>query len=192
MKTLVNISFLAILLFSCKDAPKNTPVIEASKEVISDSMAVTNTIRGFYKWYKDFVVDTTKHMDFADDSGKHYKLNTSKLERYYAHFKVTGFVSNEFIENEYAFYKKCNTLWQDEPVDDVPSCLDADKYYCAQDWDDNIWLNSPIKITKTNGDRASATLYYKDQAYSMERNFELKKENGKWVLAKIECDMGID
>ena len=64
MKYLVFISLLLVSLFSCKETPQNKPISNAPKEVVSDSIAIANTIHGFYKWYENYLADTSKHMVF--------------------------------------------------------------------------------------------------------------------------------
>jgi hypothetical protein len=192
MKNLTLIFLSFILLSACTEVPKKTPVVEISQAIISDSAAIANSIHSFYKWYNVFCMDTTNRVDFADQSGKYIRLDAPKMKKYYAYFQETGFVSTAFIENEYAFYKKCGAIWKTEEVGDVPTGMDADKYYCAQDWDNEFWTNAPVRIKMISPDSAFATLYSTDKNVQLERNFELKKENGKWVLTKIECDMGVE
>jgi hypothetical protein len=191
MKNLVFIALPFFLFFACTEAPKNTTVVETSKTVVSDSASIANTIHSFYKWYNVFSMDTTKRVDFADQSGKYIRLDEPKMKKYFSYFQETGFVSTAFIENEFAFYRKCGEFWKTEEVGDVPTGMDADKYYCAQDWETEFWTNSPVRIKMVSPDSVFATLFSRDKNDQLERNFELKKENGKWLLAKIECDMGV-
>ena len=72
----------------------------------------------------------------------------------------------------------------------MPSCVDADKYFCAQEWETEFWTNAPVRIKMISPDSAFATLYSTDKNVQLERNFELKKENGQWLLSKIECRYG--
>lgn len=191
MKSLASSILILIALFACNKGAQNTETTK-SPDAPSDSVAIADAVHGFYKWYTAFSQDTTKRIDFTDDSGQHLTLNQAKLERYYANFKNTGFVSDEFIANEYEFYKKCSKLWQNELIDEVPSCMDADKYFCAQDWEPDFWIKSPVRIKNIGSDKVLATLYGIAFGGSMERNIELKKENGKWLITKVECDMGAD
>jgi Protein of unknown function (DUF3828) len=191
MKHLTLVFLTSFLLFACKETPKNGTANTDSQAVVSDSAAVANTIHGFYKWYDVFSMDTSKRGDFADQNGKYLRLDEPKMKKYYTYFQETGFVSAEFIENEYTFYRKCSEFWKTEEVGDVPTGMDADKYFCAQDWEIEFWTNAPVRIKNIGTDRVGATLFSTDKKYPLERNFELKKENGKWVLTKIECDMGV-
>jgi Protein of unknown function (DUF3828) len=191
MKNLVIIVLTIFLFFACTETPKNTTNIGTPNAVVSDSAAIANTIHSFYKWYNVFLMDTTKSKNFVDDTGRYYRLDQMKLKKYFSYFQENGFVSEAFIQNEYDFYQKCSELWLHESVGDVPSGMDADKYFCAQDWEIEFWTNAPVRIRKLDENRVGATLYSVDKNVPMERNFELKKENGKWLLTKIECDMGV-
>lgn len=198
MKNYIIILITILFAFACNQTPQaesaSTQEVTADKNnnantsISADSTEIATVIHGFYKWYDGFV---NKNMTFTDDTGKHLKLSPTKLAAYYAEFKKTGFVSEEFVENEYAFFKKCEKLWENENKDEVVSCLDADKYFCGQDWEINFWVNSPIRIKKIAENKAFVTMYSTDKENPQERNFELKKENNKWLLTKIACDMGI-
>jgi hypothetical protein len=163
MKNLVLVLFPIFLFFACKEAPKNTATIEASNTVVSDSAAIANTIHSFYKWYNVFSMDTTTRGDFADQSGKYIRLDELKMKKYFSYFQETGFVSTAFIENEFAFYRKCEQIWKTEEVGDVPTGMDADKYYCAQDWETEFWTNSPVRIKMVSPDSTFATLFSRDK-----------------------------
>lgn len=192
MKSLLFLPLALVALMACQPSSStNTTTTSPTRNTNSDSIAITDAVHGFYTWYNAFSQDTTHRIDFTDDRGKHLKLIQPKLERYYAHFKASGFVSDEFITGEQAFYKQCSQLWQQEASDDVPSCLDADKYFCAQDWEPAFWTTSPVRIRNSGENRVVATLYGKSYDSPMERNISLKKENGKWLITSIECDMGV-
>ncbi|WP_266364780.1 DUF3828 domain-containing protein [Tellurirhabdus rosea] len=190
MKHFTFLVLLAAGLLACqKKTPNST--LSATGTPPSDSAAIAQTVHGFYKWYIAFSQDSTKRVDFTEERDEHLALNQPRLERYFAHFKASGFVSDEFIAGEYAFYRECSQLWQAEAVDDVPSCLDADKYFCAQDWDPAFWTDSPVRLRKLGPDKVLATLFGNHFDRPMERNIELKRENGRWRITRIECDMGL-
>ncbi|CCG99663.1 hypothetical protein FAES_1653 [Fibrella aestuarina BUZ 2] len=181
---------VAGLLLACQQ--QSQPEQAAQRAiVVSDSAAVADVVHGFYKWYTAFSQKAANQIDFTDDNGPHLTLNQEKLERYLARFAASNFVSREFIANEVAFYRQCSQWWQHEPIDDVPSCLDADRYFCAQEWEPDFWLKSPVRIRPNGPDRVTATLVGQAYGSPMERTVELKKEEGKWLIANIECDMGL-
>lgn len=181
--------FLSALFFSsCQEGTQKTP---ESTAVASDSSAIAEAIHGFYQWYDHYLRDEAKSIDFVKTVNKHYALDQTLLEKYLANINASGFVSAEFLDNEMAFYKACEKLWQKEEAEGPPSGMDADKYFCAQDWDLNFWTKSPVRIKSIGADKVAATLYGVMSGSPLEHNFELKKENEKWLLTKIECDMGI-
>lgn len=179
------------LFVACTEVPKNAPATASTTTTtpaLSDSAAIADVIHGFYKWYDRFSQDSTKSFNFTNDKGKHLTLDMPKLEKYLAEFKATGFISAEFVENDIAFYKKCEKIWQTEEKDGIPTGMDADKYFCAQDWEIDFWTKSPVRIKPLGTDKVAATMYGTEGGGKKEHNFELKKENGKWLLSKIECE----
>ncbi|MEZ0611702.1 DUF3828 domain-containing protein [Fibrella sp. WM1] len=190
-KQLYTALVVAGLLLACQQQSQQEQSTR-TLNVVSDSAAVAEVVHGFYTWYNAFSRKVANQIDFTDDGGPHLTLNQARLERYFAHFTASHFVSNEFIENEYAFYRQCSQRWQHEPIDDIPSCLDADKYFCAQEWDPDFWIKSPVRVRPIGPDRVAATLFGQAYGSPMERTIELKKEGGKWLIARIECDMGLN
>ncbi len=154
-----------------------------------DSAAVADVIHGFYQWYGAFIENGGGKSGFTKEENGHLTLDSVAFEGYFARFKETGFISDEFVQNEWKFFKKCATFWQNESLDEIQTCLDADKYFCAQDWDIQLWTTTPVRINPLGDNRMAATISLGE---SEERHFELKKESDKWLLTKIECDMGIE
>ena len=192
MKQLSVLLLFVGLWSACSETAKTPPTPPvAVNTMAADSAAIAQTIHGFYTWYDTFSVSQADKFNFIEPVGQHLKVNQSKLEAYFAYFKKNGFVCDEFVAREYAFYKKCEPLWQNEPLDEVPSCLDADKYFCAQDWELDFWVKSPVRIKSLGENKMAATLYGTEAGSPQERNFEMVKEAGKWLILSIECDMGV-
>ncbi len=189
MKKLILLCTVLFVLVSCQEETKNKS--ETATTVTTDSAAIASVIHGFYQWYDPFVNDRKNDIDFIKVVGKHNTLDLPLFEKYLASIKASGFVSSEFLDKETAYYQACAKLWQKEEVGDIPSGMDANKYFCAQDWDLPFWTTSPIRISPNGDNRVKATLYGTHGDGSREQNFELKKEDNKWLLTKIECDMGI-
>lgn len=185
MKNLIFACLFVSLFFACKETPKDATT-EASA-ASADSTAIADAIHGFYKWYGP----SPKDAAYVKEVNKHYVLDLPELDKYLANIKSSGFVSTELLDNSMAYFKTCEKLWQNEEAEGAPTGLDADIYFCAQDWDLNFWTTSPVRINSLANDRAAVTLNGMDGGSPHEQNFELKKENGKWLLTKIECDMGI-
>jgi len=181
-----SVLFLAfITITACQNTPESAAVktTEAAK---SDSLAIADALHGFFKWYENNN-ERISAINFVDDSGKHLSLNETKLNEFLAEITKSGFVNNAFVEDEKRFYQTCSKFWANEPIDEVPTGLGADRYYCAQDF---VAPYSEGKVTATvKGDHADAVLTL---AESTTFNFTMAKENGKWLLAKLGCNMGIE
>ena len=191
MKHLFFLAVCFLILTNCTDKTK-AATEKMPPSVSNDSTEIAATIHGFFMWYDAMQRDTTHPFDITDDSGKHLKINEPALKKYLGEFMKSGFVTESFIVGEFDFYKKCEKLWQNEEIGDVPSGMDADKMLCAQDGDIAMWTKSPVRVVKKDDTHAKATLYAKDENGEFERFYELTKENGKWLLSKVECDLGIN
>jgi hypothetical protein len=174
------------LLAACGPSTSEKPAAEA---VQADSAAVATSLRGFFEWY---AANETRlaQFSFTDTTGPHLKLAPAQLQAYLAEIKQSGFVSNELVENETKFYQACERAWANEEKGDVPAGLDADRFYCAQDY--LAPYHTGQVRARIMGDRAMATLTLGDGAGgSRDFGYELRKENGKWLLAKLGCDSGV-
>jgi len=187
------IAFIVFLFIFCKNEQSQThPLTQVAgvNTTANDSTLLADLIHQFYQWYDKETYDTTHTIDFVNNQGKYLRLDTTKLMAYLAYIKESGFVSDVFIQGDIAFYKECEKYWQHENKAEVPSCLDADKYFCAQDWEINKWTSGPIKIVYNQSDSASVKLLILDSIRNDERNIQCHRINGKWLISKIECDMG--
>ncbi|MBL7774614.1 MAG: DUF3828 domain-containing protein [Saprospiraceae bacterium] len=149
--------------------------------------ACETTIHDFYRWYDAFARDDSRYIQFTDQSGKHVRLDTAKLELHLAQYKSSGFVSERFIANRKAYYQNCEKLWQNEPKDEPGSCMDHDPCFCAQDWELDFWTKSPVSIQRT-GEQAVATLSGTEGGSPREQRINMVLENGKWLIADIRCE----
>lgn len=197
MKIVTSILLGFMFLVACNQSPNNHAEVSAtaasngSSQDDADLVAITSVIHDFYAWYDKFQLDTTRNIFFTDDTGKHLKLDATKLEQYFNNIKASGFISDEFFVGEKEMWKKCEAAWKNEPIGDVPSCMDADRFFCAQDWDIATWTSAPVTAEGLSTDKVSATLNMNEGEIKQAQKFELKKENGKWLITKIECDLGV-
>lgn len=145
-------------------------------------------IHGFYIWYDAFLRDTNQNTNFTDDRGPHLKLDPAKFDQYFQSLKASGFLSDEYIAAEKAYFRKCETYWQHEEKGDVPTGMDEDRLFCAQDWDLDFWTKSPVSIEPLDSNRVAATMSGTEGGSPKTHDFELVKESGKWLIAKIACD----
>jgi hypothetical protein len=186
----------AFLYGACTDAGvpvKTDPVTvqAAENKPGADSAAIAESLHGFFHWYNGAAERLNSELDFVDVSGPHPRLDESKLQRFLSEFKKSGFVSEAFLQHETNFYRTAAKLWADEDSDGVPSGMDADKFYCAQDMEPAEFTTAPVKV-RVQGNTATADLLLDPNGPNgSEKSFEMVKENGKWLLAKVNCDMGI-
>jgi hypothetical protein len=180
---------MMMIFFACQESPTKT--MTETSDISADSTAITTVIHDFYEWYGDFVMGE-KSIIFIKEENGHNVLDLPLLDEYLAKFQATELVSNQFIDRQIAYYRACEKIWQKESADDIPSGLDADKYFCGQDYDINFWIKSPVRLESIDGNKVIATMYGMEGDLPKEQNFELVKENNKWLLSEIECDMGID
>jgi Protein of unknown function (DUF3828) len=192
MRQFILLLSICTLMIACKETSKKSEAATTSTpQPIPDSTAIATTIHNFYKWYNIFSVDTSKRIDFTEAKGKHLKINEIEFKKYLSELMKTGCISEEFLTNEDVFFRKCEKLWQNEDLGDVPSGMDADRFYCAQDGVFEEFTTAKV-TSAVNGDRAKAVMTFNpDGGNGKSRNFELKKENGKWLLTLIECDTGV-
>jgi hypothetical protein len=188
-----SIKFIYVLLTALVFAAcgENAPQKASEPAVNADSLSMVMTLRTFYKWYGETGEQLITKINFADEKGPHPVLNEQLLADYLAEFVKSGAVSTAFVEDETKFYRACAELWKTENSGEVISGWSLDRYYCQQDGDVTEFLTAPIGY-KMMGDRATVQLLLKpDGPNQGPRNFEMKKENGQWLIAKIGCDSGV-
>lgn len=157
-----------------------------------DLLAITEVVHGFYAWYGSFLQSDDGLLNFTKEQGDHIVLDMAKLEAYLSSIKASNFISDEFINSEKALLKKCETLWQKESKDEPSSCLEADRFFCAQDWDIDLWTKAPVTVDGLGTGQVVAILSDTEGGGPSDHKLELKKENGKWLITKIDCDLGIE
>jgi hypothetical protein len=183
MKYILIFSILFLEMAACQNTGESAA---ASKEGIkTDSLAIADALHGFFKWYEDNN-ERLGTIRFVDNTGVHLKLDEAKLDEYLAEFEKSGFVSNGFIEDEKKFYRTCSAFWATEPIDEVPTGLGADRYYCAQDF--VAPYSTGAGTSMVQGDRADAVLALDETS---KFNFGMVRKNGRWLLDKTGCNMGV-
>jgi hypothetical protein len=182
------------LLASCGGDSGNTERSNSKKETVepppvNDTLAVAQTIHDFYKWYET-ADEQLGRFEIVDKSGKFAKLNQKELNEYLAEFKKTGLVSEEFLQGHENRYKTYESAWKSENKDEILTGMDADELVCGQDWDEQLFMTSPVRIDSRNDKRVQATMLFPASAGQGEqRHYELVLEGKRWRIAKIICDM---
>jgi hypothetical protein len=183
------IAFCSCKSTTKKDNNKQSNETAESANEIPDSIAITITLHDFFNWY-DANFERLGKIKFVSDSAEHLTLNENNLKAYLNEIKNSGFVSDLLLENELKFYGACGKIWKTQKKSEIPQGLQADRFYCAQDY---IAPYSTGKVTAIIiQDKANATLSVNGKLNeTKDLLFELKKENGKWLLSKTGCNFGI-
>lgn len=192
MKSMLSIQeciWIFIAIFSINISCKNSPIVEKQDSSrAQDSTEIANTIHQFYQWHHSKSTDTINDYNFVDDSGERYRLIQDLFQLYLDKLYSSGYLSRSFIQNEKNFYLECEKLWQREIVGEVPSCMDGDHFFCAQEWDLDYWIQTAITLDYLESDSAAVRMKGTSFDLPIERKFTLIREDGSWKLAHIECD----
>ncbi|MBI1224364.1 MAG: DUF3828 domain-containing protein [Bacteroidetes bacterium] len=199
MKKIVVILSSLFCLFACKDAPANDSGTAASQttnanqtEKNPDLIAIETVVHGFYAWYEAFQKDEKRNINFVSDENSHPKLDMTKLEEYIKTLQSSGFLSDNFISEERILWRKCEAAWQGEKKNEIHSCLDGDRFFCAQEWDLDFWTKANIVVGGLGTNHVKATMMGTQLGVNREQKFDLIKLGDKWFIDKIICDMGVN
>ncbi len=197
MKYLLLFFLATFTLLSCKNT--TAPDAGAAAEEVSkdngldddpDLLAITDVIHNFYKWYNTNNA-TINDINYVKP-GKSTTLDTERLAAYHALLKQSNCISQAYIDDDIAYLKNLEaTAWKTEDVRETPlTGLDFERLFCAQDWDINFWMTGPVYVDGLGqgAEKLTATLSGDEGGSPREQKFEVVKENGKWLIAKIVCE----
>ena len=193
MKYILVFFLSAFVLFSCKNTTSTyteaaeVPTDNGGLQDDPDLLAINDAIHGFYKWYETNM-NTLANINYVK-GGKPSTLDNARLDAYYAQLKQSGFISQAYVDGDKAYLKNLEaTFWRNEDVNEEPlTGLDYDRFFCAQDFDIEFWKTAPIGAEGRGTEKATATMSGTEGGSPREQKFEMVKENGKWLIAKIPC-----
>jgi len=197
-----NIFFAALALTfwaACQSSP-TTPAVSTAPpppsafDTVAEKTAVTLAVRGFFDWYSKYMQTPefgNEKYNFVDYETPHPVLKPATLDAYLQQFVKGGFVGQAFVDYHKSFYQKAAIMWQKEEKGDVPSGMDADPYFCAQDDVAEYYLKADVDVQFTAPGKATAVLKLTDLTMDMTLPVYLQKENGKWLYVRTECDLGV-
>ncbi|MEY4934581.1 MAG: hypothetical protein RIS64_940 [Bacteroidota bacterium] len=142
---------------------------------------VAEALHGFFSWYGDNA-DRIENNGFTAEQGGHRVLDEAKFKQYLVELKKSEYVSDELIADENRYYRACAKIWATEPTH-KNSVGVTDRYLCDENAVVALYEKAPV-TTIITGDRAKATMTVSP---NNTHTFDLKKENGKWFLAKPSC-----
>ena len=186
MNSLLKFSTLCLaflIAFSCTEAPKSTTSEKTASQNNADSIAITDAVHNFYKWYDAFTQDQNRNINYVDSKGKASKLDMAQVAVYHAELMKSGFLSKTYFDNDLTYLKKYEAEWQknNENNEEGPlSGLDYDRIFCGQDWDLATYTTGALKLNGLGTNQVKTLIGT--------NKLELAKENGKWLIAKIDCE----
>ncbi|MCO6487464.1 MAG: DUF3828 domain-containing protein [Phaeodactylibacter sp.] len=188
------IFFLATFaLASCKNSnpagqKDQVPTDNGGSQDDPDLVAINECIHSFYAWYE--ANGSALEADFVKYA-KHATLDAAKLASYFSVLKKSGYISQAYIDNETADLKNLEaTAWKNIEDGPLPG-LDYDRFTCSQDMPDwAFWKTAPIAADGLGTDKSMATMSGMEGGSERTQKFEMVKENGKWLIAKILCGTG--
>lgn len=189
MKALVYFVLLVLVLGACAGGSKNVDNSKSKVAVVNaDSLGMVEALHTFFKWYEESGQTLYPKINFVNTSAKHPTIDLSILARYLGEFSKSGAICTEFIQNETIFYRACSLAWENENSNETITGFDMDRYYCAQDSEPKEFQTAGISY-QIEGDRANVELKLDPNGPNGgPRNFEMKKENGKWLISKNGCE----
>lgn len=198
MKKHILILFLISAIgIACNQAPSGTEAGAATTEVPADNggpqddpdlVAINETIHHFYGWY-EANMETLANISYIKNGNQ---LDGGQLDAYYAMLMKTGLVHQSYVDADRAYLKNLEaTAWKNENVEEGPlTGLDYDRFFCAQDFVMDFWKTAPVGAEGLGTDKVKATMSGDEGGSPRTQQFELVKENGKWLIAAVVCDQG--
>ena len=169
---------------------------QASK---TDSAQIRSTIMGFYNWYlknhpKLNSFELYKGAKSSDSPP--YTINWTEVNRYFAYIRSSvPWLGETYIASQKKFFQECDSAFKADPEGEIPYGFDFDWYTNSQE--DPVWLVDELKqarawVTTVRGNDATVDVLgqYNDNGNFIETVilcYAMKKEKGKWKIARISC-----
>jgi hypothetical protein len=185
-----------VIIFSLAILAKNTVCAQTSR---TDSTQIRSTIMSFYNWY---IKNQSKINSFELYKGTKssdtppYKINWPEVNKYFAFIRSSvPWLGEAYIANQKKFFQECDSAFKADPEGEIPYGFDFDWYTNSQE--DAGWLVDELKnatqwVTTVNGMDATVDVlgFYNDNGKQVETVilcYAMKKEKGKWKIARISC-----
>ena len=206
MKKIIFFLFIATIgIVSCKDKKTTTEkdaVTEQKTETVmapdltKDSTAIRTVIMNFYNWYNTNFAKFQEYDLYTGIKKKDmppYKINWDQVTKYQDFIRTSvPQLGEEFLSNQKNFFQQCDSAFKVDTQDELPYGFDYDWYTNSQE-DPSYLLDGINKSAKwminVKGEEASVEIGAPDHkdyvAGSLLLYVGMKKENGKWTIAKI-------
>lgn len=164
-----------------------------------DSAQIHTTILNFYNWYaKNYqrLMNFKLYESIRTKDSPPYRINWKEAERYFNYIRTSiPQLGEEFIKNLRILMKQSDSAFKADTESDMPYNFDYDWYTNSQE-EPQVLVDELKKskqwITTVKGLDATVDVlgYYMDSGKQVETVimcFGMKKEKGKWKIARIGC-----
>ncbi len=118
-----------------------------------------------------------------------YKINWNEVEKYQQFIKDSiPQLGNGFLSDQKRFFERCDSAFRKDVEDDIPYGFDYDWYTNSQEdpqYTLELLNRSEPWNMQIDGDKAEVAIGVTQEEGSTGLIIQMKKENGKWTIAKI-------
>lgn len=201
MKYFIILFLFAVAIAGCNDKKQKSsaeqPASVTTADPVKDSAEIRDVISSFYNWYNK---NYTKFQDFDLYSGikkseaPPYKINWDAVEKYHQFIRDSvPQLGEEFIANQKIFFQQCDSAFKVEKEEEIPYGFDYDWYTNSQEEPQYLvndinrsdkWI---IKVNNADAIVGINAIFLLEERQTEETVIKLamKKEQGKWKIAKI-------
>lgn len=200
MKKLSYLLFVVFVIVSAsckgKNSADNKESLAENITSNNDTADIRNTILDFYSWYSKNYEEFMKYHLYSGikkEDEPPYKINWDEVKKYQDFIRNNvSQLGEDFLTNQQALFKKCDSAFKVDVEDDIPYYFDFDWYTNTQE--DPQYMLDEIKKSKLwqisiDGDKAKVNIKGYDnngeQPAVTVIDLELKKENNTWKIARI-------
>ena len=178
-----------IVFVSCKSEPKindnsnSNQAVLGSEEIINDTLAMTNTVIDFLKWYKKNYEEANSFGLTYQDKQGYYHVSLKECESYLNFLKSSGFISDTYV-NEWTKYFKDKAEYMENNLQNEgpPEGFEFDLVWITQEPEELLKAIDSLKLVVGTNDGKQALLQMAgDWGYEI----ELEKVEGIWLIAYI-------
>lgn len=178
-----------MLFFACNASTetkiKTHPLSESlvTEESSSDTIAMIETVKGFLKWYKENYKQANSFGFTYQDKQGNYHVSISQGEEYLNFLKSSAYISDKYVDAWLKYFKdKAQYLEENLQNEGPPEGFEFDLVLITQE--PELVLNeiNNLQFAVSENDGSKAILQIAGQ---FGYDFELIKENGKWMIEYI-------
>lgn len=179
-----------------KDPVTDSPTTTVTPDPAKDSAAIRAVILDFYNWYAredKQLMGYKLYSGLKKQDAPPYKINWEEVEKYQQFIRNNiPQLGEEFLKNQKKMLEQADSAFKVDVNDDIPYGFDYDWYTNSQEGPSYLLdgINKSGKwIINVKGEEASVEIGAPDDkdylAGSLLLYVGMKKENGKWTIAKI-------